>query len=259
MIMKAVILAAGEGTRLKKYTRDVPKGMLLLQGKTLIERQIEVYRECGINQIIIVRGFAAKAIDYESVTYYENSNWRETNMVASLVCARAEFNDAVLVSYADLCFSSALLASVIGNPAPTVVAVDSEWQDYWKKRYGRIDVDTESLRVAETSRIIELGKESPPVEEIDGRYIGVVKFSPMALAKVVAIYDQYKSTHWDKPWQQSKKPFRQAYMTDLLQELIDQGEDVVAQFVERGWLEFDTNEDYELQKDWRLPGAPTAQ
>ena len=74
--MKAVILAAGQGTRLKKYTENLPKGMLSFKGKTIIQRQIEMYRKCGINNIIIVRGFAADKIAYEGVRYYTNEKTR---------------------------------------------------------------------------------------------------------------------------------------------------------------------------------------
>ena len=67
--MKAIILAAGQGTRLKKYTENLPKGMLSFGGKTLIERQIEIYRSCGIDKIIIVKGYAADKIQYPDVKY----------------------------------------------------------------------------------------------------------------------------------------------------------------------------------------------
>ena len=69
---------------------------------------------------------------------------------------------------------------------------------------------------------------------------------------MVELYEQLSKSHWDEPWQQSGKPFRQAYMTDLLQELIDQGERVKAVQIRGGWLEFDTNADYERQRDWVL-------
>ena len=58
--MKGIILAAGSGTRLKKYTENLPKGMLSFMGKTIIERQIQIYRSCGIQDIIIVRGFVSR-------------------------------------------------------------------------------------------------------------------------------------------------------------------------------------------------------
>ena len=88
--MKAVILAAGQGTRLKKYTENLPKGMLKFAGKTIIERQIETYQKCGITAIIVVRGFAADKITYQGVRYYENADYENTNMVESLMAARQE-------------------------------------------------------------------------------------------------------------------------------------------------------------------------
>ncbi len=96
--MKAIILAAGQGTRLKKYTQNLPKGMLAFMGKTIIERQIEMYRKCGITDIIIVRGFAADKITYDGVKYYTNEDFANTNMVESLMAAKAEFDDDVIVS-----------------------------------------------------------------------------------------------------------------------------------------------------------------
>ena len=103
--MKAIILAAGQGTRLKKYTENLPKGMLEFQGKTIIERQLETYRSMGIDDIIVVRGFAADKIDYQGVKYYENPNYATTNMVESLLMARSEFDDDIIVSYSDILFS----------------------------------------------------------------------------------------------------------------------------------------------------------
>ena len=93
--MKAIILAAGQGTRLKKYTENLPKGMLSFMGKTIIERQIAMYRQCGIGNIIFVRGFAADKIQYEGVTYYTNEDYANTNMVESLMAAKSEFNEDI--------------------------------------------------------------------------------------------------------------------------------------------------------------------
>ena len=96
--MKAVILAAGQGTRLKRYTENLPKGMLSFLGKTLIERQIELYRACGINDIIIVCGYAKDKISYKGVKYYTNEEYKDTNMVVSLLAAKEEFDDDIIIS-----------------------------------------------------------------------------------------------------------------------------------------------------------------
>ncbi|MBR4530700.1 MAG: NTP transferase domain-containing protein [Lachnospiraceae bacterium] len=102
--MKAIILAAGQGTRLKKYTENLPKGMLSFMDRTIIERQIALYRAAGIDRIIIVRGYAADKIAYEGVTYYDNEDYANTNMVISLLAAAPEFDDDVIVSYSDILF-----------------------------------------------------------------------------------------------------------------------------------------------------------
>ena len=250
--MKAIILAAGHGSRLAKYTSDLPKGMLMFRDKPLVRHQVDAYREYGVEAIIVVRGFRGEAFDLSGVRYYENPIWDQTNMVESLICAREEFDSDLLVSYADILFSTEMLRAVAGSAHEVTVAVDIDWEAYWQKRYGRVDVDTESLVVDSAGNIQSLGLPDPPTREIDGRYVGLLKFSRAALQKIEDLYDSLRETIWDEPWQQSGSPFRQAHMTDLLQALIDQGEQVHAQKVRGGWLEFDTNEDYEKQRDWDI-------
>ena len=157
--MKAIILAAGQGTRLKKYTENLPKGMLVFEGKTIIERQIELYRECGVEDIIVVRGFAADKIQYEGIQYYINKAYDKTNMVESFMTARTEFDGDVIVSYSDILFTKNMLQTMISSKDDFAVAVDKEWKKYWIMRYGRIDFDTESLKIDRNKNIISLGLE----------------------------------------------------------------------------------------------------
>ena len=248
--MKALILAAGQGTRLKKYTENLPKGMLSFMGKTIIERQIEIYRKCGIENIIIVRGFAADKINYEGVTYYTNEDYENTNMVESLMTAKGEFDDDIIVSYSDVLFEEAMLHQMMKSSADYAVAVDDNWKVYWEKRYGRIDFDTESLSLDDVNNITELGLESPRLEDIDARYVGLLKFSKEALAHMVEILNNAYEDFQDKPWQQSGKTIRKAYMTDLLNAVIESGKEVKAERFNNGWIEFDTNEDYENACEW---------
>ena len=248
--MKAIILAAGQGTRLKKYTENLPKGMLEFAGKTLIERQIETYRKCGIADIIIVRGFAADKISYQNVKYYENADYADTNMVESLMTARQEFNDDIIVSYSDILFEEKMLKGMMASTADFAVAVDDNWKEYWKARYGVVDFDTESLSLDENDNITELGLEAPRLEDIDARYIGLLKFSRNGLEKITAVYDRDYEEYRDKPWKQSGKTLRKAYMTDLLEAVIESGNSVRAIKFKNGWIEFDTNEDYETAIQW---------
>lgn len=248
--MKAIILAAGQGTRLKKYTENLPKGMLEFQGKTIIQRQIELYHKCGINDVIIIRGFAADKIGYQNVKYYMNEAFQETNMVESLMVAKEEFNDDIIISYSDVLFTKAMLETMMDNKDEFAVAVDIEWKKYWQKRYGKIDFDTESLKLDENGKIVSLGLENPPLNEIDARYIGLLKFSSSGLKKIINIWDKDYIEYLNKPWQQSGKTIRKSYMTDLLNALIEEGNDITAVKFANGWIEFDTNEDYEKACKW---------
>lgn len=253
--MKAIILAAGQGTRLKKYTENLPKGMLSFMGKTIIERQISMYRECGMQDIIVVRGFAREKIQYEGVKYYTNEDYANTNMVESLMAAKAEFDDDVIVSYSDILFENFMLKGMMESNEDFAVAVDDNWRAYWLKRYGRVDFDTESLAINSEDCITELGLENPPVEEISSRYIGLLKFSKKGLDFIQNMMEVAYKEFADKPWQQSGKTIKKAYMTDLLNAVIESGKDVRAVHFNNGWIEFDTNEDYENALEWIKDGS----
>ena len=84
--MKAIILAAGKGVRMGKYTQDIPKGMLSVNGKTLIEWQMQALRRGGVDTIIIGTGYRKETIPYADVTYVHNTDHATTNMVDTLMC-----------------------------------------------------------------------------------------------------------------------------------------------------------------------------
>jgi len=253
--MKAIILAAGQGTRLKKYTQNLPKGMLEFMGKTIIERQIELYRRCGIEDITVVRGFMGEKITYTGVKYYTNEDFANTNMVESLLVARAEFTDDIILSYSDILFSEGMLHTMIETEGDFLVAVDRDWKEYWKARYGREDFDTESLIIDEHDCIVSLGREDSPMEDIDARYVGLLKFSHRGLSVIEQTMEKAHTLDVNEPWQQSGKPVCKAYMTDLLQALIEKKEVVQAVSFHHGWIEIDTNEDYETACQWAQDGT----
>lgn len=253
--MRAIILAAGRGTRLNRYTEGLPKGMLPFAGTTLIGRQIEQYRRLGVDGVSVCTGFAADRIRYGGVTYHHNPDWASTNMVETLMCARSEFGDDVVVSYSDVVVEDRVLEGTMSCGADFAVAVDDDWERYWLARYGRTDFDTESLSIGEGGLVRELGREDPDPADIDARYIGVLRFSREGLARACALLDRARAEPGGGPWGASGRPVRQAYMTDLLGELIGAGEDVRAVRFSGGWLELDTNEDYERALSWVEDGT----
>ena len=244
--MKAIILAAGKGSRLGKLTLDKPKGMLDFMGKTLLEHQIEMYNSIGIKDIIIIRGYKKNKINFKNIKYIDNDLYNETNMVESLVCARNYMNDDCIVSYSDILFSNNLLKSLVNNDSPIAVTVDSNWKKYWKQRYGSLSKDIEDLQVS-NNKIIRIGQEITGPETLDYRYVGLNKFSSESIKQMLMTYDSKKIT--GDRWRSSGNTFKNGYITDLLQEIIDRGIDVSPHVTKNEWLEIDTDDDYVVAKD----------
>lgn len=248
--MKAIILAAGRGTRLGKYTDSIPKGLLKLSGKTLLELQIECYRNAGITDISIVKGYRGELINYSGVKYYWNRDFASTNMVVSLMKASQEFTDDIIVSYADIVFELPTLRQIIKAKNDITILVDNAWEKYWYMRYGTLDCDLESLKIDNEGNISEIGKTIINKDEMNARYIGILKFSKERLNDILNIAVEASNSHSTIPWKYSGKPYSEAYMTDLLQALVDKGIKVKAESVSNGWLEFDSARDYEKALFW---------
>ena len=98
-------------------------------------------------------------IDYNGVKYYTNEEYENTNMVESLMAAKDEFDDDVIVSYSDILFEEQMLKKMMDSNTDFACAVDDDWKAYWKKRYGKVDFDIESLSIDENDNITELGFE----------------------------------------------------------------------------------------------------
>lgn len=250
--MKALILAGGLGTRLGKYTKDIPKCMLEFEGKTLLEWQIDTLKKSGIEDIVVIRKHFADKINIPHVRYIDETDY-STHMVVGLFQARSEFNDDILLTYGDILFELKVVLEAAESDADIGIVADIDWKEYWTERYGNWKEDSESFVIGKDGKVESLGIPLPSVEKMHARYVGMIKFSKNILEKIESIYDKANKAFWEKPWYSSKS-FKKAYMTDFLQALIDNGLDVRAIKIQRGWLEFDTEKDYELANEWLKSG-----
>ena len=107
--MHAIILAAGQGIRLRPFTHIIPKPMLEFGGKTLLGRLIETVNSCGIYDVSIVTGYNHNTINFPKITYFRNERFMNTNMMTSLFCAKEKLKGTVIISYADIIFEKKIL------------------------------------------------------------------------------------------------------------------------------------------------------
>ena len=106
---KALIIAAGLGSRLKKHTENLPKCMLDFGGKTLLQRQLDSYKKCGIKDISLIRGYKKEKINYKGIKYYENKDYKDNNILNSIFYAEEAINGNIIISYSDILFDSSVV------------------------------------------------------------------------------------------------------------------------------------------------------
>lgn len=239
----AIILAAGTGSRLRPHTNDRTKVMVELFGRPILDRQMDVFDEHGIDDVVVVTGYAAESVPEGPYRTVHNERYAESNMVESLFTARDALRSGgdVVVAYGDIVFESDVLGAVLEKDAPATVAVDRKWHRYWSLRMDDPLEDAETLRLKGSDRIVELGKTPSSLEEIEGQYMGLMRFRSDLARRLPGIYDRM-----DRGAIYDSEPFSNLYMTAFLQYIIDRGHEIRAAFVENGWLEVDTCDDLEL-------------
>jgi len=250
--MKAIILAAGKGSRLRPLTSRIPKCHVTIAGRTLLDWQVKTLRECGVDDIVLVKGYLGEKIQRPDLRYYENRNWSTTNMVATLWCALPELTGEVIVSYADIIYNRDVLRALLESRRDISMTIDLEWEAYWRLRYTDPLEDAESLIMTDDYRILNVGSRPENVAEIQAQYMGLLKFSEKGVDTIKKAYRRARVRYRDgQPvWGNGERPFEKLYMTDMLQGLIDQGKAVYGVPVKRGWFEIDNNTDYEIAKKY---------
>lgn len=248
--MKVCILGAGLGTRLRPLTNEVPKCMVPLLGKPLLERQLECIKSSGIDDVIVVGGYCADVIQELNVKTILNKRYNDTNMVFSLMCARKELSGSdVIISYGDIVYEKYVLDSLLNIEGDLVVTVDRKWHDLWSARMSNPLEDAETM-VIDNNKIIEIGNKTNDISRIQGQYIGLIKMSSSTFQKACKLWDMIISKKI------AVKDVDNLYMTDFIQILIDNGNDATPAYIDSGWLEVDSVSDLEayeaLQKDNKL-------
>ena len=238
--MKVIILAAGQGTRLRPHTDNKPKCMVELAGQPMLHRQLQVLNNFGVNDVVLVGGYKAEHLDNQGVTVVINPDYAETNMVCTLFCAE-EFmspGEDLLITYGDIIYEPKVLTSLLSTDADIVISIDKEWQRLWETRMDDPLSDAETLKITNGNKIIELGKKPNSIADIQGQYMGLIKIR----GDFVNTFKKFwHGINRDRLY--DGQTFQNMYMTSFLQLLIDAGYDARAAFTEGGWLEVDTVED----------------
>lgn len=237
-----IILAAGQGTRLKPLTNDRPKCMVEYGGKLIIDYILQAASECKIENIIIINGYKKEVLENhlkdKNINFYFNKDFEATNMLYTLFCAEKEMDDDIIISYADIIYKKEVLQSLINCDYDFSVVVDKEWEKLWRIRMENPLDDAETLKIGPHKNIIELGKKAKNYKDIQGQYIGLIKISKNIINQVKNIYHNMNTDIL-----YDGKKFKNMYMTSFIQHLIGLSIVINPCWIHGGWFEIDSIED----------------
>ena len=174
--MKAIILAAGVGSRIKPLTDNCPKILLKVGNKTILERMVSHIQDCGLNEIIFVVGYLKEQIkDYVkakfpdlNVSFVTNDRYAETNTGYSLMLAKDLIQDSGFIKFdADIVFDREILKKLIECEHESCLCIDKD-----------INLDAEEIKVImdNKNRILKANKAVNPKDAV-GESIGIEKIS----------------------------------------------------------------------------------
>ncbi len=258
--LAAVIIAAGFEPELMPLIHDRPKGMLEVQGESILGHQLRALRDSGIRDIAIVRGHQKEAINFPNVRYYDNARYRESGELASLRCAREALGGRFVFLYSDILFDQSILARLLRATEDVVLVVDRAFAERPADEAAARHPD---LVVTDTAaplghrfvpnpgrpRVRRLGRRIEPARA-SGEFIGMALFSARGAAWLRAACDDLMGHRG--PFQEAGS-WDHAAFTDIVSELIERGHPVHSVETYKGWSEIDSFEDY--RRAWGLGGS----
>tara|TARA_B100001059_G_scaffold95104_1_gene94328 strand:+ start:18160 stop:18924 length:765 start_codon:yes stop_codon:yes gene_type:complete len=249
---KVIILAAGKGSRLLPLTKSNPKCMTELKGKSILSRQINLYRKLGASKIIVVCGYLHEKINEDYIIKVINNDFDSSNMVYSLMLAKDFLDGNTIISYGDIFFKEDLLNNLLNDYRDIVITSDSAWKSYWTQRFDNPLEDAESFVKGKNFKVKSLGQKEKNIKNIDGQFIGLIKLSKEGCKKFISTYNlchQNKSCKLNA-WNSGRK-LKLSYMTDILNYFAKQNNLFYVETI-GGWVEVDDLKDLEIanNKSW---------
>lgn len=236
--MKAIVLCAGNGRRLRPLTDDRPKCLLRFGERTILELCLDNLKAAGIHDVVLVTGYGrglverlARERDGNRISCVVNENYASTNTAASLRLALREMDDDFILINGDVLFEGSILFDLLSSPDPNGVAVDAD-----------IPLDAEEVKVvARNGRLLKISKELEP-RQCQGEAIGIYKISRNLVSDLVRIYAELE-----------RNGEFHHYFEKGFERILEAGGDDSHAFglsFTRGrpWAEIDTLEDYEYAR-----------
>jgi phosphoenolpyruvate phosphomutase len=240
----AIILAASRGQGLDELTRDRPKVMIPVAGKTVLRRLVDKFKGQGVNDITVVAGYRAAAIDVQGIRIVVNPDWATSGELASLASAIDALVENTVLLYGDLLFRTYILANLLDWDAPLLAVVDSSPLE-------RVQGNTNDLAYCSAADDRAMYQQKVQLERIsrspewngrkpNGRWIGMLRISGEGRNHVLSAMEVLRA----------RPDFNALGLTDLVNRLIEQGHAPQVQYVSGHWMDINDLQDLQRAGDF---------
>ena len=243
---KVIIPAAGSD---QDFT--IPKGMTLLNGKPVLQRQIETLNNCKIKDIIVIRGYGKEEFSMGGARYIDNDEYEKFYILYSLFKAEEEMEGGFIFIYSDILFNDQIIKNLLGAKGDIILVLDNSYTYHKHKIDKNLELVLTKNKPSDQTRdlyqleneIIRIGR-GINMDMADYEFTGIAYFSEYGVEIIRKIYNECKLSHKGKFHEANS--FENASFIDLIQEVIDRGFRVDILEVHKGWFEIHTKKDIEV-------------
>jgi choline kinase len=228
-------------------TADAPKCFAEVAGQRLIDWALEAFSANGLQDICFIGGYQIDKVkaDYPRFTFRHNAEWEHNNILASLFCAADLMDEPFICCYSDILFTTDVIQRLAAAKDDMTLGVDTAWLARYTERTDHPPDDAEKVTVA-NGRVTRVHRQIPESEAY-GEYIGVARFSAAGAARLRDYYRHVQAAFAGRPWREAAV-FEKAYKILLFQEMIEAGEPFAHVDTPGGYIEVDTQQDFEYAR-----------
>jgi len=237
--VNSIVLAASQGS-LGDLTKEMPKTLLEVNGKSLLATQVDEFNQMGIKDITVVRGFQKQKVKFNNIKTVDNDEYSSTKELYSLYLAKDQIKENTVVSYGDIVFKRYVLHELLNDQNNITLVVDSEFSEGNDKDFVAASEKYDRKNYQGTASFKKMGSDLGKNQTF-GEFIGLWKVTKTGAAQVTAVLERL-----------SKSPnFKTMTCTDLFNE-ISKEHPIAVKYISGAWLDVDTLVDYQNAGKLRL-------
>jgi choline kinase len=249
--MKAIIIGAGRGSRLEEKTDVVPKTLVQVMGRPMLDWILDALSEAGFErqETIFICGYAEDEVKsrYPDLTYIRNADWENNNILLSLLEARAHLTEGFLSTYADIIYEGAIVQRLVESKADITLGCDTRWRRRYVGRSQHPETDAEKM-TAKAGRVLRVSRHIAS-EEAYGEFIGVMRLTAAGATRFLDAFDRAQRAYGGGVFREGRS-FQKAYLIDLLQEMLEGGIEMSHADTPGAYMELDTLQDLAAAERW---------